>query len=440
MNGTYASVVALGAGPANLALAVALEEMAPEIARETIILEQHEDVAWQRGMLLPWTQSQVSYLKDLVTLRNPRSKFSFINYLHSVGRLDGFVNLGTSTPYRLEISNYLRWVADSLDLVRIELKRKVDAVQARSTGGTVDGWRVRLAGDDTVECHDIVVGIGREPHVPAEFRDLPAERLVHSTEFAWRLPDLGVDSTRRIVVIGGAQSAAEMLWAAYHHFPSAQCAMVMRSVGLGAYETSTFTNELYYPSFVGEFFAGTVQVREQVLAEMRRTNYAGLAPGMLDELYRRMYLDKLIGEERITMHTLSTVLDARMDGDEVVLTIGDRLHARTNELRCDIVLLGTGFERGKPELVRDMAASAGLREIAVDRVYRMVVPDHVVAGCYLQGVNENSHGIADSLISVLAARSGEIATDLLARRAAEETPTLSTALASGDGTDHREDD
>jgi len=52
----------IGAGPANLALAVAIEECdAPEVASSAMILEQHGDVKWQRSLLLPWTRSQVSY-------------------------------------------------------------------------------------------------------------------------------------------------------------------------------------------------------------------------------------------------------------------------------------------------------------------------------------------------------------------------------------------
>src|ERR1700691_4860621 len=86
-------ILAIGAGPANLALAVAVEELAPaDIASNTLIVERCESVAWQRGMLLPWAKSQVSFLKDLVTRRNPQSRFTFVNYLHSVGRLDDFIN------------------------------------------------------------------------------------------------------------------------------------------------------------------------------------------------------------------------------------------------------------------------------------------------------------------------------------------------------------
>src|SRR5574342_304268 len=98
-------LLAIGAGPANLALGVAIEELASEeLSDRALIVEQHDDIVWQRGMLLPWTLSQVSFLKDLVTRRNPRSRYSFVNYLHSIGRLDAFINLGSFLPYRTEIS------------------------------------------------------------------------------------------------------------------------------------------------------------------------------------------------------------------------------------------------------------------------------------------------------------------------------------------------
>lgn len=436
----HMSVVAVGAGPANLAFAVAVEEMAPELAGETLLVERRDSIAWQRGMLLPWTQSQVSYLKDLATLRNPRSRYSFINYLHSVGRLDEFINLGSSLPFRLEISTYLQWVAKSLEQVQVEYGRTVTAIESASSqdDGVVDQWRVRFDTGEVVRCRDVVIGIGRAAHVPAAFRDLPRDRVVHSTEFTDRIENFDPTEIRRIVVVGGAQSAAEMLWTVYQRFPAAECRMIMRSAGLRSYESSAFINELYYPSFVDQFYSGSAEVRAQVLQEMHRTNYAGLAPGMLDTLYRQMYQDRLTGNERIIMHTLTDVPDTRMDGSEVVLTLHDRMQARTSEVRADLVLLGTGFERDKPLLVRHTAASVGLRDAVVDRNYRMVTPASVTAGAYLQGVNEDSHGIADSLLSVLAVRAGEMVADLLAHRAA--SPPLASALATDRVSTHGEDD
>ncbi|GAA3293591.1 lysine N(6)-hydroxylase/L-ornithine N(5)-oxygenase family protein [Streptomyces cinereospinus] len=417
MKQQHVELLAIGAGPANLALAVALEEMAPDdLVENTLVVEKNYDIAWQRGLLLPWTQSQVSFLKDLVTLRNPRSAYSFVNYLHATGRLDEFVNLGTFTPYRLEISRYLEWVASSLPRVRLDYGRQVVAVEPFREGDRITGWLVRFADESTVHCRDISFGIGRDRHVPEQFAQLPDERVVHSTEFTAKVSRLDPAAVRRIVVVGGAQSAAEMLWASYQQFPQADCTMVMRSIGLDNYDSSKFTNELFYPSSVDTFFAASPEARAQQLQEIHRSNYGGLAPGLLDSIYREMYLERLQGGRRLSMVTMTDVADAQKDGDEVVLTLVDRRTGRTEELRCDVVLLGTGFSKRMPAVVRDLAAAIGLDEIAVDRSYRMVLPETATARCYLQGVNEATHGIADSLISVLAVRSGEIVTDLLAGR------------------------
>lgn len=410
-------VLAIGAGPANLSLAVALEELAPDVARETVIVEQHDTVVWQRGLLLPWSQSQVSFLKDLVTLRNPRSKYSFVNFLHETGRLDDFINLGSFTPYRMEISDYLSWVARNLSEVRIQSGRRCVSVEpCFGADGEVSEWLVRLADGGEIACRNLIIGAGRDPHIPAEFARVPRERLIHSTEFSSRITAFDRDAEHRIVVLGGAQSAAEMLWASHQEFPNAQCTMVMRSIGLNCYENSKFTNQLYFPSFVDQFHAALPEARDQLLREMHRTNYSGLNPALLDVLYRQMYLDKLTGADRLKMVTMTEIADARMSDNEVVLTLHDRKNGAAEELRCDLVLLGTGFNKQMPKVVRDLAASVSMDEVSVSRSYRMNLPPNVRAGCYLQGVNEATHGIADSLLSLLAVRSEEIVRDLLSHQ------------------------
>lgn len=413
-------LLAIGAGPANLALGVAIEELASEeLSDRALIVEQHDDIVWQRGMLLPWTLSQVSFLKDLVTRRNPRSRYSFVNYLHSIGRLDAFINLGSFLPYRTEISDYLRWVAQSLRAVRIEYGRRCVSLEPGSaSGGEVTEWVVRLADGGEIVCHNLIIGAGRDAYVPALFGSIPRERLIHSTEFSFRVSELVPDAPHRIVVIGGAQSAAEMLWATHQRFPRATCTMVMRSIGLNCYETSKFTNELFYPSFVDEFHAALPDAREQLLREMHRTNYSGLAPDMLDTLYRQIYLERLAGTQRLSMITMSEIADARMADGDVVLTIVDRRTGMSTQLRCDVVMLGTGFVKDMPRLVRDLAAKVGLDTVTVTRSYRMKLPSNYTATCHLQGVNEATHGIADSLLSVLAIRSEEIVADLLEHRRA----------------------
>ncbi len=422
---TEVDLLAVGAGPANLALAVALEELAPDLADRTLVVEQREDVAWQSGMLLPWARTQVSFLKDLVTLRNPQSRFTFLSYLHAVGRLDEFVNLGTFTPYRIEISDYLNWVANALARVRIEYGRRCTAIAAdRSPGGGVTGWRAHLAGGGTVGCRDLVIGGGRDPHVPPVFAGLPAARLVHSTEYCARSADLERMGARRVVVIGGAQSAVELLWASHQLLPDTECTLVSRSASLRSYEHSKFANEIYYPSFVSEFFAARPPARDQMFEQLRGTNYSAADPELLDTVYRQRYLDRVTGTERLAVRTMTDVTAAGFDGTEVVLRLTDRTTGADSELRCDAVLLGTGFRAEPPALVRALLAELGLPHAAVDRNYRLALPapGSSTATCYLQGVNERTHGISDSLLSVLAVRAGDIVTDLLDRRARRDGP------------------
>lgn len=415
-------VLAIGAGPANLALAVAIEESGSRgLAASTLVLEQYPDVKWQRNLLLPWARSQVSFLKDLVTLRNPRSRFSFMNFLHEHGQLDEFVNLGTFNPYRWQLSAYQQWVADSLEHVGIRYNARAERIDPGfAEDGTITGWTVTLTGGDTVRCRDLVVGTGRDAHVPEVFRELPPDRVIHSTQYCTRIAQAPADRPLRTVVVGGAQSAAEMFMALHQDLPLSEPTLVMRSIGLQNYQTSKFVNELFFPSFVDEFYNMMPEARGQVLDEVHLTNYAGLAPPFLDELYSMLYQQKMLGKQRSTVRSMTEVAGARVDGDEVVLDLRDRKNGKIEPLRCDLVLLGTGYDSRMPAMVRDLAARAGLDDVAVSRRYRVDVGESAWGAMYLQGVNEQTHGIADSLISVLAHRSQDITTDLLDRRAAAD--------------------
>ena len=421
-------IAAIGAGPSSLAFGVALEELAPDhLARQTVLLEQHSDVRWQRNLLLPWTVSQVSCLKDLVTLRNPQSRFTFLNFLHQHGRLDEFINLGTFTPYRTEISSYLQWVAGALEKVEVLCGKRCSAIEPqRAPDGTVRRWAVRMEDGSSVTARDVVVGAGRDPNIPEVFEGLPRERVIHSTGYLPGIAALPKDAAHRVVVIGGAQSAAEMFRSVHDDLPNCTPTIVMRSIGFGNYQTSKFINELFYPSFIDKFFHTEERYRKQILEEMRETNYAGLAPGLLDDLYRMRYVQRLSGKERSRVITMSDIASTRVDGEDMVLEILDRTTGAVEELRCDVILLGTGFDRRLPRLLRDLATSSGQDTLDVDRSYRARLGEPGEAGLYLQGVNEDTHGIADSLLSVLAQRSEYIVGDILRRR---EQPSAEPAAA-----------
>jgi L-ornithine N5-oxygenase len=413
-------LLAIGAGPSNLALAVALEELAPSLARNSLVIDRNPEISWQSSMLMPEVLSNTTFLKDLVTMRNPRSKFTFLNYLYSNGRLDQFVNLGSFVPYRHEVASYLKWAAESLSLVELQLGTECVDVSPVWTDGTLTGWVTLLANGDTIRSQHLCLGVGRDARIPEPLRGVKAERVVHSTEYRHRIGLVPKDVPYRVAVIGGGQSAAELFCAVLSDLPECRPTMVMRTVGLNFYETSKFNNELYFPSFVDQFHAARPQARRQILAEMRHTNYAGLAPDTIEWMYRQFYLDRLTGRGRLQMIRMHDITGARDDGDEVVLELTDWCTGASQELRADLVLLGTGFSEQMPRMVRRIADAVGVAEISITRDYRLNTGRPGTGACYLNGLNEATHGISDSLLSVLAFRADDIIQDILSPDAGQQ--------------------
>ncbi len=413
-------LLAVGAGPSNLGLAVALEELAPDLADNTLIIDKNPTIEWQSGLLLPWAKSQVSFLKDLVTLRNPRSRFTFLNFLKSTGRLDAFINLGSQSPYRLEISAYLNWVAESLARVKLELGQDcVSLTATRSSSGALTGWLATMADGSSITSRYLVIATGRDPNIPPALAGLPPDRVIHSTRYRPAIAGLQKQLPYRLALIGSSQSAAEVFRALRSDLPDSDVAWLMRSIGPTADPSSKFTNELYYPSYVDEFFDTPADGRVLIRQELYKTNYSCMTPAMLQNLYTDFYRDRLDHRHDRRLITMTEVTAAREEDGEVVLELTDRKTGSITELRRDMVFLGTGFNWQPPKLIQGLADAIGLNKVEVTRGYRLVVNEPAEAACYLQGINEATHGIGDSLLSVLAHRAKDITLDILAHRAPE---------------------
>src|SRR5947199_6240205 len=76
-------VICVGFGPANIALAIALEELWPKARVK--FLEKAPRPYWQPARLLDGVDVQNDPVRDLVTPRNAGSRYTFINYLHDHG-------------------------------------------------------------------------------------------------------------------------------------------------------------------------------------------------------------------------------------------------------------------------------------------------------------------------------------------------------------------
>lgn len=183
-------------------------------------------------MLFPEAQSQVSFLKDLVTQRDPTSKFSFLNFLHSTKRLDNFVNLQTFNPYRMEISNYLQWVANNLKKTEVVYNSKVTSVSPEiSTEGNIVVWCVTVDNGNVYHASRLIFGAGRDHNIPAVFEHVSEDKLIHSANFLTTLAKKDRTRVKNIAVIGGAQSSVEMYQFCIDSFHDANADHILRQMG-----------------------------------------------------------------------------------------------------------------------------------------------------------------------------------------------------------------
>lgn len=404
-------IIMIGCGPSSLAAAVAIEEHSGSNSfGEVLILERNEKVCWHPGMLFSEAQSQVSFLKGLVSQRNPRSRFSFLNYLHENGRLEAFINLSTFNPYRSEISAYLAWVAANLTKTQIKLGSAVTNIKPLMEVGEICGWRVETVDGSVYRANRVIYGGGRDLNVPEVFKNLPSKRVIHSAHYLTSLPDTAPCA---VAVIGGAQSSAEMYQHCLSTFPHARVTMIMRSIGMVNYESSPFTNTLFQNSYTDTYYTISEKDRARVLNSMHTSNYSGVAPSTMQSLYNFHYLQELNGDSRATIYTQSDILSATEQDGNILIKWTEKNTGKTFSEEFDLVLLGTGYKNSRPVLFDDLCGSLGLDNVRVTRNYRADIPCKKGISLHLQGINEQTHGIADSLLSVLAYRAQEIMDDIL---------------------------
>src|SRR5262245_59890096 len=140
---TSVDVVGIGFGPANMALAIAAEELGCALGLR--FLERNARAGWQDEMLLPEADIQHHRLRDLATPRNPRSRYTFANFLFENDRLFEHLNLPLHHPLRVEYRQYVIWVANQFaNLVRYG--SNVESIVPIMDKGRIASYEVRYDG------------------------------------------------------------------------------------------------------------------------------------------------------------------------------------------------------------------------------------------------------------------------------------------------------
>jgi L-ornithine N5-monooxygenase len=417
-------VLGVGFGPSNLALAIAVEErnehaQAGDRPISARFVERQPCFGWHRGMLLDDATMQVSFLKDLVTLRNPASDYSFVSYLHERGRLSDFINHKILFPSRLEYHDYLEWAAGRLGHL-VTYGEHVEDVHPVIEGGRVVAFDVvsaRAGVRVARRARNVAVATGLAPHVPEGVT--LGDRVWHNLDLVRRVAEVpGEPAPRRFVVVGAGQSAAEAVEHLHRTFPSAEVCSVFARFGYSPADDTPYANRIFDPDAVDTYYDADEPVKRMLFDYHRNTNYSVVDPDLINELYRREYQEKVTGRRRLRMMNASRVTEVDAGDDAVDVEVEFLPTGERQLLRADAVIYATGYEPTDALGLLGQAGRLVRRRFdgapEVGRDYRLALTVPSDAAIYLQGGTEHAHGITSTLLSNIAVRSGEIAESVAA--------------------------
>lgn len=426
-------VLGIGFGPANLALAIALEEEGHDL--DVRFLEARPGPSWQSAMMLDGSDIQNHPVRDLVSLRNPRSRYSFINYLFESGRLLEHLNVPMEFPLRKEYAQYVIWAAGHFSRLVDYGVHVTGVALGRDADGRPPHYTVTTSGGDTLRTRALVIGTGRSPFIPEPFDAVDCPRVFHLTRYLpalQQLEELGVvgrgdRSPRAVTVIGGSQSAVELTLDLARRFPRAEVTTLVRSLTLREKDTSPFSEEGYFPGFTDYYYRASRERKDALDAYMRLTNYSSSDADVLRELYRLIYEQRLDGDQRVFVSGSRQVRGLEVREDGVRLSVEELNTGESEEHEADFVVLATGFRDLGPAAHQERVPAL-MRGIADDFAfdghgYLAVGPDYEVQplgpdtpALFLNGLCESSHGIGDAgSFSLLSLRAKVIAESLRKR-------------------------
>ena len=242
-------IVCIGFGPAALAIAIALREDYGDLAKSqnkrVLFLEKQAEFGWHTGMLLPGTKMQISFMKDLATMRNPQSYFTFTNYLHQHDRLAHFINLSTHMPFREEFNDYMKWCAshfndwvqynqEVVSVTGVAPTSKTEAVQ-QFVVATRD---VHTGRKQNVSAKHVIVASGGEMSIPESLKtslqQTGDDQVIHSSQYMNKIHDRLPSNSApyRVAVVGGGQSAVEICEDVQARFPNSSVSLIFRDTAL----------------------------------------------------------------------------------------------------------------------------------------------------------------------------------------------------------------
>ncbi|OXS15421.1 alcaligin biosynthesis protein [Zobellella denitrificans] len=388
MNDSIHDFAAIGIGPFNLGLACLT---APIAGLKGIFLDQKPGFDWHPGMLLEDATLQTPFMADLVTLADPTSPFSFLNYIKEQGRIYSFYIREDFFLLRNEYNQYCQWAVSRLPNLRfntrvehIEYLEPQRCYRIRATD--------RQSGDAlSFLARKLVLGTGTRPYLPECCREVEGP-VIHSAHYLQNKAEL--QQREAITVVGSGQSAAEIFRDLLQDIDGRgyQLSWITRSPRFFPLEYTKLTLEMTSPEYVDYFHALPPHQRDSLL-QSQKGLYKGINASLIDDIYDLLYQKRLLADIRVQLHTNSELKAVTpVDGD-LALTLRQTEQGVDYRHRTQALVLATGYRPCLPEFVQGIARRIrwdGCGRFDVARNYSI---DHGGNQIFVQNAESHTHGL-----------------------------------------------
>ncbi|MEQ6289212.1 lysine N(6)-hydroxylase/L-ornithine N(5)-oxygenase family protein [Vogesella sp. GCM10023246] len=388
MNSKIHDFVAIGIGPFNLGLACL---SAPLADLDGVFLDKADGFNWHPGMLLDSATLQTPFLADLVTLADPTSRFSFLNYLKTSGRIYGFYIKEDFFMMRHEYNQYCQWVTSQLSSLRwqryVEKVEYVDGVYLVHGVNTKSGAREQYRG------RHLVLGTGTVPYLPACCHAV-ADRVGHSASYLTDKAEL--QRQRSITVVGSGQSAAEIYYDLLQDIDrfGYRLNWLTRSPRFFPLEYSKLTLEMTSPEYIDYFHRLPLSKRDKLMQQQKGL-YKGINIALINAIYDLLYNKRLQGEVDTRLLTNTALTACRYDEDagQYRLALHQVEQDAHFELTTEALVLATGYSYREPAFLQPIASRIKRDARGRFDVGRNYSVDHAGSEIFVQNAELHSHGL-----------------------------------------------
>jgi len=345
-------LVGIGLGPFNLSLACLAE---PVEGLSSLFLDENPGFDWHPGLMLDDVHLQTPFMSDLVTLADPTSPYSFLNYIKQQGRLYSFYIRENFFLLRREYNQYCQWVAERLN--NVAFNRHVAQI---AFDPMKECYRLTVrctdnGNSDTVLARKLVMGTGPSPSVPACCEGLD-DNVIHAGDYLKH--KAGLQQQKAITLVGSGQSAAEIFYDLLEGAgsDSYRLSWLTRSPRFFPLEYTKLTLEMTSPEYVDYFHGLPPATRDRLIADQKQL-YKGINADLINAIHDLLYRKRLSGEVPVDLITNATLTGAVRDRASRRLLLDFHHHEQQQDFRHDTasLVLATGYQYREPACLGGIA-------------------------------------------------------------------------------------